>query len=150
MTRSTTTGRGLRAVAVGAALAVAVAGCSGHGGGPATSKPHTTAAAAPAAHDPKAPIDVPNDVSARRNVEMTSCTGDATHWQAGGTAVNHAHDSVKYDVTVFYTTAQDTVVGSAATTVTVPGQGKATWSAPADIKSGHGLRCVLRGVAIGG
>lgn len=149
MTRSTTARRGLRAAAISAAALVAVAGCSGHGGG-TTAPQHTTTGPTPTVQDPKAPLNVPNDVSVRHNVAITSCSGDTTHWQAGGTAVNTAHNAVNYRVTVFYTTAQDTVVGSAATTVTVPGAGKATWSAPANIKAGHELRCVLRGVAVAG
>lgn len=141
--------RGAGAALAAAALTVGAAACSGHAGNHAAGHNPTHASVVPAAaQDPRAPLAVPNDVSARHHVAMTSCSGDARSWTAGGTATNTGHNAVRYQVTVFYTTAGATVVGSASTTVSVPAKGHANWSAPAKIKSGRDMRCVLRGVAV--
>ncbi|HLY34689.1 MAG TPA: hypothetical protein VKQ07_09160 [Jatrophihabitantaceae bacterium] len=94
------------------------------------------------------PLNVPNQVAARRDVSMGSCTGDQNSWRAAGTATNAAGASVTFEVTVFFTTPRATVLSSATTKVTAAAHDRAPWSATSRFRTGGAVRCVLRGVAV--
>lgn len=88
-----------------------------------------------------------NDLARRKHVTLTSCAALPGGWRAGGTATNPGRASVRYTITVFFTTTTATVLDYATTTVTVPAGGHTGWQATAHFAAPDKLRCVLRGVA---
>lgn len=138
----------LAATAVLAALVV-LTGCTKStprsGGAPATS---SAVASLPAgvSNATSLPTKVPNRVALRKNVLIASCASAPGGWQATGTAANHSASPASYTVTVFFTTVGDTVIGSGATRVRVPGQATRPWSVIAHFTPAPRTLCVLRGV----
>jgi hypothetical protein len=92
------------------------------------------------------PTNVPNVVAKRKQVSLTGCKAAAGGWGASGTASNNGTDPAKYTVTVFFTNAKATVVGTASTDVTVAPGKKQNWSATGKFAAPSPTLCVLRGV----
>ena len=128
---------------------VGLAGC----GGTSAASPGTSGVASAAASLPPGvtnatglPASVPNSVALRKNVLITSCASARGGWQAAGRAANHSASPASYLVTVFFTTAGDTVIGSGAIRVQVPGGATRRWSVTARFTPAPRTQCVLRGV----
>jgi len=92
------------------------------------------------------PTDVPNDPDLRNQVALEACTATDRGWAATGTATNPDSDARSYTVTVFFTTAHATVLGSASTKVTTAPAATQPWRVTDRFKAPKGTRCVLRGV----
>jgi hypothetical protein len=107
---------------------------------PARSGPRPTDAAA------AVPTHVPNAPSARALVSLDQCTVNGTTWRAAGTARSDGTRTT-YSIMVFFANEHATVRGSAHTRVTVGRSEPRPWSATARLRTGSGIRCVLRGVA---
>jgi hypothetical protein len=137
-----------RAVLAAGALGL-LAACAGHAPAahPTASLP-TPAMTKSMGGGPSLPRSVPNEVTARARVAMTTCKGDASSWSAGGTASNTTSSPVTYAVTVFFTSPKATVLSSASADVTTPAHKTVAWSAASHFHSGGPIRCVLRGVAM--
>jgi hypothetical protein len=152
------------ALAAGLALtaAVALAGCtssgrpsaSGSRPAPGDSSPATRAQSIPSGAALPAgvtgatavPTAVPNKPALRANVAISSCTARPGGWRAAGTVHNPASHAAKYRITVFFTTQHATVIGAAATTVSVGAGAKKSWRANAKFHPAKPTLCVLRGV----
>jgi hypothetical protein len=121
-----------------ALVAIALTGCTA-----STSSP-TTAPSAPG--QLVVPTSVPNVPAERKNVQLASCVAAPGGWSASGTASNPGTASKTYAINVFFTNGGGTVVGVAATHVTVAPGKSAKWTTSAQIAAANGLSCVLRGV----
>jgi hypothetical protein len=140
--------RAVSLILAGAILA-AVAGCTMN---PAPVKTATPTPAAlgnglPSGVTPApVPTTVPNDPSARKDVQMTSCVATPAGWKAGGTVTNDGAKPADYTITVFFTTNKATVIDNARTQLTVAAGKTARWTAAKDFAAAPGTLCVLRGV----
>jgi hypothetical protein len=95
------------------------------------------------------PATVPNVVSLRRNVTVTSCHAISGGWEASGTASNPGAGPVTYQITIFFTTPRATVLDYAAASVAVQPGKTGGWTAEQHFATVPGILCVLRGVAAG-
>jgi hypothetical protein len=93
------------------------------------------------------PTDVANSVRLRRNVQLTSCAKTTGGWQAAGVATNPAANPTDYTITVFFTTASATVIGTGATQVHVENGVSEPWTVTGNFTPAPSTLCVLRGVA---
>jgi len=92
------------------------------------------------------PTDVANDIDLRKHVSLQACRRIAGGWAASGTATNPGTEPVDYTITIFFTTAKATVVGTGETHVKVdPGHEK-TWTVDRKLATDSKTLCVLRGV----
>lgn len=132
--------------------AVLLTGCTATPTPTHTPKPSASSSAAainglPAGvHPATIPADVPNSVEARKQVQLSTCTGSGTQWKAAGTIKNTTDTAKDYRITVFFTTPTATVVDSAQTTVSLDAGASGKWVAGKDFTTGGTLLCVLRGV----
>jgi hypothetical protein len=93
------------------------------------------------------PTDVANSIQRRKNVQLTSCVKTTVGWQASGVASNPAASPTDYTITVFFTTATATVIGTGATQVHVDNGVSQTWTVTGNFPPAPSTLCVLRGVA---
>jgi hypothetical protein len=142
-----------------AAAIVGLTGVASCGGG---SKPHPTAGAVSpvpkgstttGATLPKGvtnatavATNVPNRVSLRKNVQLTSCAKVSDGWEASGVATNPASSETEYTITVFFTTASATVIGTGDTHVQVGPGSSQPWTVTGNFVPAPSTLCVLRGV----
>jgi hypothetical protein len=133
-------------------VAVLLTGCTAAPAPTRTPKPVASSTAAainglPAGVHPAAiPTAVPNTVEARKQVQLSTCTGSGTQWKAAGTIKNTTDTKKDYRITVFFTTPTATVVDSAQTTVSLDAGASGKWTAAKEFTTGGKLLCVLRGV----
>ncbi|MBN9621124.1 MAG: hypothetical protein J0H43_15580, partial [Actinobacteria bacterium] len=120
------------ALAGAAACVLTVTACSssaGHSGptGSSSGPASTPASATPTlTQHPLPPAQsIGNDVQLRKHVTLTGCAARSGGWGAAGTAINPTAKSVRYTITVFFTTTSATVLDYATSTVTVPAGGHA-------------------------
>jgi hypothetical protein len=92
------------------------------------------------------PSAVPNDFALRKTVALTGCGQVSGGWRASGAATNHTSTAVDYTVTVFFTTARDTVIGTGDTKVHVDADATARWNVTSRFAAASGTQCVVRGV----
>lgn len=92
------------------------------------------------------PTKVPNDTKLRKNVLLSTCEKTDKGWSAAGTASNPGKKTVEYEITVFFTTSQATVIETGKTKVEVKPGKDAKWSIKKDFKTAPTMLCVLRGV----
>jgi hypothetical protein len=93
------------------------------------------------------PTSVANSVQLRKNVQLTSCIKTTGGWQASGVAANPATSPTDYTITVFFTTASATVIGTGATHVHVDSGTSQPWTVNGEFTPAPSTLCVLRGVA---
>jgi hypothetical protein len=146
------------AVVAASITAGTIAGCSGssnHKASAPASSAHpsvsTSVSSAPGlppgvVNATSLPVSPPNSPALRSNVSVSSCAATTGGWGASGTATNPGTASADYTITVFFTTVNATVIGSAQTHVTVKAGGKESWSASATFTAPAKTLCVLRGV----
>jgi hypothetical protein len=89
---------------------------------------------------------IANDIDKRKAIAITACAAISGGWSASGTATNDSLVTATYAITIFFTTAQATVLDYATTTVKVAAGKSQKWSAAALFTAPKGMRCVLRGV----
>jgi hypothetical protein len=94
----------------------------------------------------KVPLNVPNSITMRKKVEITSCGKADGGWQASGLAANASAGPADYTITVFFTTPGDTVIGTGVTRVHVAAKAKATWQVISTFHPAPTTNCILRGV----
>jgi len=133
---------GVRTALCVSVLVTAVAGCTS-----SSSKP-TGPISTPSPSGP-VPQSVANDVSARRDVTLTTCKAAAGGWSAGGTVKNSTTTTSTYKITIFFTSLQATDLDYAATSVKVAAGESKPWVAKATFAAPKHVLCVLRGVARG-
>jgi hypothetical protein len=92
------------------------------------------------------PAHVANNVRLRHNVQLSTCQRAAHGWSAAGTARNPTGKPVQYTITVFFTTATTTVVGTGATHVRVGPGRSARWVVSPHFTPAPKTLCVLTGV----
>jgi hypothetical protein len=93
------------------------------------------------------PAKIPNDVSLRKFVAVSSCTLSKRIVKAAGTASNRGHSATGYKLTLFVTNARSTVTGTGTATVHVAAQGSSKWSIKSSVVNLAGKpHCVLVGV----
>jgi len=92
------------------------------------------------------PAAVPNKTALRADVAMSSCSPHAGGWMASGSARNPRKKATTYKITVFFTSNQATVIGTARTSVRVPPGGTEHWTATSKFHPAKPTLCVLRGV----
>jgi hypothetical protein len=138
---------------------LALAGCTGSGGphdaqASGSGRPTTTSSTgatkvrlpAGVTGATSVPAHVANNVRLRQNVALSTCRRAAHGWSAAGTARNPTHKPVKYTITVFFTTASTTVVGTGATHVRVQPGRSARWVVSPHFTPAPKTLCVLTGV----
>jgi hypothetical protein len=135
-------------------LAAAVTVLPGCTGGPDIHAQPTPSRASPAAGLPPGvvnatavPTAVPNNSGARKNVTLSSCKASKDGWQASGTATNPRNKEKRYTITVFFTTAGGTVIGTGQTAVNVESGAQRSWNVKATFHRAPDTRCVLAGVS---
>jgi hypothetical protein len=148
---------GLRRSRIGAVTTIAAlatigaaAGCtsSGQHDSPRSSTQSASGAALPSGvvGVTSLPASVPNKTALRSNVTMSSCAAAHGGWRAGGTARNPAKHAATYTITVYFTTDHATVIGTAATKVSLaPGESR-PWTATGTFHPATPTLCILRGV----
>jgi hypothetical protein len=92
------------------------------------------------------PTDVANSIQLRNHIQLTSCTNTPGGWQASGMATNPAASPTVYTITVFFTTASATVIGTGATQVHVENGASQPWTVTGNFAPAPSTLCVLRGV----
>jgi beta-xylosidase len=125
--------------------AIALTGCSSSGSSGSTTTTSTTAKAA-ATTTTTSPVPIENNAAIRTQAVITSCTAAPGGWQASGTATNPGKASYDYKLTVYFTSAQATVLGSGQTSVTVGAKSTGKWKVTATFPAPAGVKCVLVGV----
>ncbi len=144
-------------VAIALGCVALISGCTG-------GKSHPTGSSAPASRSSSrassagaalpsgvvgataVPTAVPNKPALRTKVAINACAAAAGGWAASGTARNPGKTSTTYRITVFFTTKNATVIGTAATKVHVPSGATRRWRADAKFTAANPTQCVLRGV----
>ncbi|MBF4625760.1 hypothetical protein [Clavibacter sp. VKM Ac-2872] len=94
------------------------------------------------------PYDVPNDAEARKSTSVTGCVRINGGWAMTGTMSNASSKDASFDVTVFFSTPQATVLATGKTTVDAPSQETTEWRVEASFDAPQDVRCVLRGVGV--
>jgi len=130
----------LSAVLVVSALGVPLAACS-NSNNPSSST--TTTKAVPGT----IPNNVPNQVSARKDVQMINCGSTSGGWSAGGTIKNTLGHDATYHITVFFTSTEATDLAYGSTSVPVSAGQTKLWSVKSTFAAPAQVLCVLRGVA---
>lgn len=92
------------------------------------------------------PTDIPDSPEARASTQITSCTATDDGWAAEGTVRNPTDADASYVVTVFFTSAAATVVGTGQKSVDVAAGAEATWSVAAEFTAPDETLCALRAV----
>jgi hypothetical protein len=85
-------------------------------------------------------------VRLRQNVTLSACHSTAHGWAATGTAHNPTAKPVKYTITVFFTTAAATVIGTGVAHLKVEPGRTADWAVSPRLRGPANTLCVLRGV----
>ena len=111
-----------------------------------TSKAAGSATSATSAGSIPKPASIANDVTKRKDVELSSCAPGGGGWVAKGKVTNSGDATKDYVITVFFTTQQATVLGSATTKVSAKARTSASWQAVGHFKGTNAMTCVLRGV----
>ncbi|CAN5633050.1 hypothetical protein BH10ACT8_BH10ACT8_16860 [soil metagenome] len=93
------------------------------------------------------PASPPNVAKLRTNVTMNACKATSGGWAASGDARNPGTNSVDYNVSVFFTTAAATVIGSGSAKVSVQPGGTEKWTVTGKFHPAAKTLCVLVGVA---
>jgi len=138
-TRSLPTG-----IALTVAALIALSGCTSTEPTPT----HTPTGNAQLVQPTAIPTDVPNQPSARANVQISDCAKQNNGtWVARGNARNPGTSDTTYEITIFFTTAAATVVQTGHTAVAVPAGKTGKWSIPGKIEATGKILCVLRGAA---
>ena len=92
------------------------------------------------------PAKVANRPALRADVGLATCSPRPHGWQASGSARNPGKKPATYKITVFFTSNQATVIGTARTSVRVlPGRSR-RWTASSTFHPAKPTLCVLRGV----
>jgi hypothetical protein len=140
--------------ALAAALVLSASGGSSNSSAPTTLAPATSTPADGAAAGSSTtvapvvvPTSVPNNEVKRQLVTITSCAAVAGGWSASGTAANPGRTTASYAITIFFTTAYNTVLDFATASVSVAPGKTAKWVASKKFSAVTQLVCVLRGVA---
>jgi hypothetical protein len=136
----------LVAVAAGAIVVGALAGCTPGDTHPTTTPAHVNGLPDGVQQATSVPTDVPNTPSLRANVAIADCSSADGGWKAAGTAKNPGKSDVTYTISVFFTTDHGTVLGNGGTTVAVGAGKTAEWSVTAQLTAAPKTLCVLRGV----
>ena len=142
----------IRGAALLAAVAIAASGLSGctspsQDSSAPKSAPTSASSDTPSSTGATAvPTDVANDIDLRKNVRLSSCKRIGNGWSASGTATNPDTKPVDYTITVFFTTAKATVVGTGETHVRVDPGDKKSWAVNRKLGAHSKTLCVLRGV----
>ena len=126
------------AVLVVSTMGVALAACSGSNH-PSSSTTTTVAGSVP--------DNVPNQVSARKDVQMIDCASSRGGWSAGGTIKNTLGHDATYHITVFFTSTEATDLAYGSTSVPVSSGRTRSWSVNSTFAAPAQVLCVLRGVA---
>ena len=135
------------AVLGGAALVVALAGCTGGGDGDASPSPtpSSTAAAAPAVTDIQDdPGTAPDFVGALQDVQQTACELDGGAYTVTGTAANPTDAAQHYRIYVSLLDGDQATLGLTQVDLDSVAAGEtAEWEAQLAVDSAD-LTCVLR------
>ncbi len=108
-------------------------------------KPKAAGLPAGVVADTKVPMAVANSVTLRKQVQLASCSRVTGGWRASGSAKGvHGHTS--YTVTVFFTTAANTVIATGSTKVPVDRANPSSWKVVGHFLAPAGTRCIFRGV----
>ena len=108
-------------------------------------KPKSAGLPAGVVADTKVPMAVANSVALRKRVQLASCARVTGGWRASGSAEGvRGHKS--YTVTVFFTTAANTVIATGSTKVPVNRANPSSWKVVGHFVAPSGTRCILRGV----
>lgn len=125
--------------------AATVSACS-PGGDPGRPSPPSSTSSVPSYV--VIPTEVANNVDHRKRIVVTSCKPRKDGgWEAQGTAANPDQNAIKYTITMFFTTAEATVLDYTSTSVEVPAGSTGNWTAHKDFKAPLNVNCVLRGVS---
>lgn len=92
------------------------------------------------------PEDVPNDPEDRPFVAIKGCQPTDSGWAANGLVINDRDSELSYEITVFFTTEEGTVIGFGTTTVDIAGSQTSAWEVATDFTAPDPTLCVLRGV----
>jgi hypothetical protein len=92
------------------------------------------------------PSNIPNIVTLRKNVQVSSCAAVAGGWAATGTATDPGAAAAEYTITVFFTTTGATVIDAAQTKVSLTAGQSRTWKISEQFHAAPTMLCVLRGV----
>jgi hypothetical protein len=84
-----------------------------------------------------------NDISLFKQVTTQSCQAVAGGWQVRGMAHNPAATARKYDILVYFTTPQATVINYSSAAITVAPGTTAPWTASKKFATEPGMRCVV-------
>jgi hypothetical protein len=93
------------------------------------------------------PSNVPNQGSARKDVQMINCGSSSGGWSAGGTIKNMLGHHATYHITVFFTSTEATDLAYGSTSVPVTSGQTKRWSVKSNFSAPAQVLCVLRGVA---
>lgn len=131
------------------AVALAVVTVRGLVAGGQPTRPVLVNGLAPGVSLPSAvPAGVPNDRVDRLNVSLTTCQNTTLGWRAGGSIRNSTKAPATYQVTVFFTTTEGTVLSFGDTRVDVPAAASQEWSIESSFVAPESTLCVLRGAAV--
>ena len=106
----------------------------------------TTATTAAAPTTTTEPVPIQSSPTVRQQAAVVSCKPVAGGWEASGVATNPASDAHTYGLTVYFTDAAATVIGSGRTSVTVSGKSSGTWHVTGTFTASPPVKCVLVGV----
>ncbi len=107
----------------------------------------TTSSTAPAKPTITAASSIPpptgNVVPLFKTVQLTKCAAVSGGWQAAGTIHNTTGQAHEYQILVYFTTNQATVIDSATTSVQVADNQSADWQAGKQFNTEPNMRCVI-------
>jgi len=146
----TRTNRPATVIALLAASAAVLAGCThfGRSGASPRPSPSVPKGGLPVGvvNATGVPSAVPNNTASRKNVTISACKATKDGWQATGTATNPGDTQTSYTVTIFFATSGGTVIGTGQSSVTVKPAGQESWTVSSTFHAPPDTRCVLRGV----
>lgn len=119
------------------AAAAAVAALAGCGAAPADGDP-----AVPATPAGPTVTDVPAQA---RQVALTGCRAVDGGWQAEGDATNPGDDTVRYPVTIYFTSDQGVLVATGVTEVLIPPRATVQWRVSMSAAVASGVHCAVLG-----
>jgi len=136
------------AIAVVASLGLAVAGCSATSSGNPSAAHRSGGASGQSVRETSTTVlsKYVNTVSLRTGVVTTSCKAAPGGWEASGSIHNSSHKDHDYQLTVYFTDAQATVLGSARTSSNVAAGQAGSWNVNAQFNAPSQVNCVLVGV----
>jgi hypothetical protein len=123
------------------------AGSSSHSSKPSSKSGSATGLPSGVTGATSVPASPPNVAKLRTNVTMNACKATSGGWAASGDARNPGTNSVDYNVSVFFTTAAATVIGSGSAKVSVQPGGTEKWTVTGKFHPAAKTLCVLVGVA---